>query len=133
MRAEKFLQDSLAANKIPIIWNSIATEIKGDKFVKSIVLENVADASTSTLLADGVFVAIGYVPSNELAKKLGIALDDEGYIKIDKGFRTNVAGVYAAGDITGGFKQIVTAVGQGATAASTIFEDISASYGKAHS
>ena len=133
LRAEKFLQDSLAANKIPIIWNSIATEIKGEKFVKSIVLENVTDASKSALLADGVFVAIGYVPSNELAKKLGIALDDEGYIKIDKGYRTNVIGVYAAGDITGGFKQIVTAVGQGATAASTIFEDISASYGKPHS
>lgn len=126
LRAEKFLQDSLAANKIPIIWNTRVIEIKGEKFVNKVVLENVSDASTSTLPIDGVFIAIGYVPSNELAKKLGIETDDEGYIKTDKGHRTNVIGVYAAGDITGGFKQIVTAVGQGATAAATIFEDISA-------
>jgi thioredoxin reductase (NADPH) len=126
LRAEKFLQDSLAANNIPVIWNTKVTEIKGEKFVNSIVLEKVTDASTSTLLIDGVFIAIGYVPSNELAKKLGVETDGEGYIRIDKGYRTNVIGVYAAGDITGGFKQIVTAVGQGATAAATIFEDISA-------
>ncbi len=130
LRAEKFLQDSLIAINIPIIWNTKVTEIKGDKSVKEVVLENVIDASTSTLLIDGVFVAIGYVPSNELAKKLDIETDEEGYIKTDKGYRTNVPGVYAAGDITGGFKQIVTAVGQGATAAATIFEDISAPSGK---
>jgi len=126
LRAEKFLQDSLIANNIPVIWNRRVTEIKGEKFVKSIVLENVSDASTGTLPIDGVFIAIGYVPNNELAKKLGVETDEEGYIKVDKGHRTNVSGVYAAGDITGGFKQIVTAVGQGATAAATIFEDISA-------
>ena len=130
LRAEKFLQDSLVANNIPVIWNIKVTEIRGEKFVKEVVLENVIDASTSTLFIDGVFVAIGYVPSNELAKKLGVKMDEEGYIKVDKGFRTNVQGVYAAGDITGGFKQIVTAVGQGATAAATIFEDISAPSGK---
>jgi thioredoxin reductase (NADPH) len=130
LRAEKILQDSLVANNIPVIWNTQVTEIRGEKFVKEVVLENVIDASTSTLLIDGVFVAIGYVPSNELAKKLGVKMDEEGYIKVDKGFRTTVQGVYAAGDITGGFKQIVTAVGQGATAAATIFEDISAPSGK---
>ncbi len=130
LRAEKFLQDSLIANNVPIIWNTKVIEIRGDKSVKEVVLENVLDASTSTLLVDGVFVAIGYVPSNELAKKLGVKMDDEGYIKADKGYRTNIVGVYAAGDITGGFKQIVTAVGQGATAAAAIFEDISTSSGK---
>lgn len=130
LRAEKFLQDSLLANNIPIIWNTKVIAIRGDNYVKEVVLENVLDASTSTLLIDGVFVAIGYVPSNELANKLGVKMDDEGYIKVDKGFRTTVQGVYAAGDITGGFKQIVTAVGQGATAAATIFEDISAPSGK---
>lgn len=126
LRAEKFLQDSLVANNIPVIWNTRVTEIKGEKFVSNIVLENVTDSSTNTLPVDGVFIAIGYVPNNELAKKLGIETDDEGYIKIDKGYRTSVIGVYAAGDITGGFKQIVTAVGQGATAAEAIFEDHSA-------
>ena len=71
------------------------------------------------------------MPINELAAKLGVATDDEGYIVVDKGHRTNVPGVYAAGDITGGFKQIVTAVGQGSLAATTIFEDIANPYWKA--
>lgn len=133
LRAEKILQDRLASNNIHIIWNTKVIEIRGDKSVKEVVLENVLDASTSTLLIDGVFVAIGYVPNNELAKKLGVKMDDEGYIKVDKGYRASMPGVYAAGDITGGFKQIVTAVGQGATAAEAIFEDISAASEKSYS
>ena len=130
LRAELFLQESLTEQHIPILWNAELKEIRGEKFVTGVVLENVADKTTSTLPVDGVFVAIGYVPSNELAAKLGVATDDEGYIMVDKGHRTNVKGVYAAGDITGGFKQIVTAVGQGSLAAATIFEDIAHPYWK---
>ncbi len=130
LRAELFLQESLAEQHIPILWNSEVKEIRGEKFVTAIILEHTADKTTSTLPVDGVFVAIGYVPSNELAAKLGVATDDEGYIVVDKGHRTNVPGVYAAGDITGGFKQIVTAVGQGSLAATTIFEDIANPYWK---
>jgi thioredoxin reductase (NADPH) len=130
LRAELFLQERIAEQHIPILWNTELKEIRGKKFVTGVVLENVADKTRSTLPVDGVFVAIGYVPSNELAAKLGVATDDEGYIMVDKGHRTNVKGVYAAGDITGGFKQIVTAVGQGSLAATTIFEDIAHPYWK---
>lgn len=126
LRAEKFLQDSLSANNIPLIWNSAVHEIRGDKSAKEVVIENTLDGSRRIVPIDGLFIAIGYVPNNDLARKLNIKLDDEGYIKIDKTYRTNLPGVYAAGDITGGFKQIVTAVSQGATAASTIFDDLSA-------
>ncbi len=130
LRAEAFLQQSLADNKIPIIWNSVIKEIRGDKFVTGVVIENTKDISEKTIPIDGVFIAIGYVPNNELARKLGAETDEEGYIKVDKQQRTNVKGVYAAGDITGGIKQIVTAVSQGAVAATTIFEDISNPYWK---
>jgi thioredoxin reductase (NADPH) len=130
LRAELFLQESLTEQHIPILWNTELKEIRGEKFVTGAVLENVADKTTNTLPVDGVFVAIGYVPSHELAAKLGVATDDEGYIMVDKGHRTNVKGVYAAGDITGGFKQIVTAVGQGSLAATTIFEDTAHPYWK---
>jgi thioredoxin reductase (NADPH) len=128
LRAEQILQQSLADNKIPIIWNSIVREIKGDKLLTEVVLENVLDKSVSTVKVDGVFIAIGYVPNNELARKLGVETDEEGYVKVDHAHRTTVPGIYAAGDITGGFKQIVTAVGQGAVAAMSIFEDISHPY-----
>ncbi len=131
LRAEHFLQESLAENNIPILWNAIVKEIKGEKFVTGVVVENVAKKTTKVLPIDGVFIAIGYVPSSELAKKLGVDTDEEGYVMVDAFHRTNVKGVYAAGDITGGFKQIVTAVGQASLAASTIFEDIASPYWKA--
>jgi thioredoxin reductase (NADPH) len=130
LRAEMFLRKSLEDNKIPIIWNTVVKEIRGDKLVTAVLLENTRDKSQSTMAMDGVFIAIGYVPNNELPKKLGVMTDGEGYVKIDASHRTNVKSVYAAGDITGGFKQIVTAVGQGAVAANTIFEDISKPYWK---
>jgi len=75
-----------------------------------------------------VFVAIGYVPQNEIAKQLGLELDDQGYIKTDlMTMRTSVPLVYAAGDITGAPKQIVVAVAHGSVAAMTAFEDVSGS------
>ena len=130
LRAEQYLRQGLADNKIPIIWNTVVKEVKGEKLVSEVVLENTIDASVRSMKIDGVFVAIGYVPNNVLAKKLGVETDEEGYIKVDKAHRTNIRGIYAAGDITGGVKQIVTAVGQGAVAAMTIFEDIAHPYWK---
>jgi thioredoxin reductase (NADPH) len=130
LRAEMFLQQGLKDNNIPVLWNSEVKTISGDKFVTSAVLENTVDKSQKTIQIDGVFIAIGYTPNNELAKKLGVETDEEGYLKVDPGHRTNIKGLYAAGDITGGVKQIVTAVSQGAIAAMSIFEDISNPYWK---
>jgi thioredoxin reductase (NADPH) len=128
LRAEQFLQNSLNENHIPILWNSVVKEIRGEKLVKAAAIENTKDGSSKVMPVDGVFIAIGYVPNNSLAKKLGLEMDEEGYLKVDAKFRTNVKGIYAAGDITGGLKQIVTAVGQAAVAAMTIFEDIAHPY-----
>jgi thioredoxin reductase (NADPH) len=130
LRAELFLQESLAEQHIPILWNRVVKKIEGSRVVTGVVLENVMEHSTAALPVDGVFIAIGYTPINDLAIKLGVETDEEGYIKVDKVHRTNVKGIYAAGDITGGFKQIVTAVGQGSLAAATIFEDIASPYWK---
>jgi thioredoxin reductase (NADPH) len=130
LRCEEILRQSIEDNRIPVMWNTIVKEIRGEKLVTGAVLENTNDKSVKTLPISGVFVAIGYVANNEIAIKLGVDIDDEGYVKVDAGYRTNVKGVYAAGDITGGFKQIVTAVGQGAVAANTIFEDITSPYWK---
>ena len=130
LRAELFLQQGLTNNNIPILWNTGVKEIIGDKFVTGVLLENSVDKTQKNMPVDGVFIAIGYTPNNDLAKTLGIETDEEGYIKVDSGQRTNIKGIYAAGDITGGFKQIVTAVSQGAVASSAIFEDISSPYWK---
>ncbi len=130
LRAEKYLQKSLIDRNIPIYWNSIIKEIIGKESVRGVRLQNLKDNSIKLLEVDGVFIAIGYVPNNQIAKILGLKLDEEGYIKTDEKQRTSLERVYAAGDVTGGIKQIVTAVGQGATAAITLFEDLSSAYWK---
>jgi thioredoxin reductase (NADPH) len=64
------------------------------------------------------------VPSVDLAAKIGVELTSDGYIKKDAHHRTNIPGIYSAGDVEGGYKQIVTAAGQGSEAALSIFEDL---------
>ncbi|MHB8881391.1 MAG: FAD-dependent oxidoreductase [Thermodesulfovibrionales bacterium] len=130
LRAERFLQENLTAAKVPVLRDTIVREIRGDGSVSSVLLKDLAAGTETVLPVDAVFIAIGYTPNNLLAEKLGVETDEEGYIRVDKEYRTSVKRVYAAGDITGGFKQIVTAVGQAAVAAQAIFEEISAPYWK---
>jgi thioredoxin reductase (NADPH) len=124
LRAQEFLQKNLEDNGIPILWNTQVKEIRGRDLVEEVVLANNRTGEESRFPVQGVFVAIGYEPAVELARKLGVQLTEEGYIRHDGKHRTNVPGVYASGDVEGGYKQIVTATGQGAEAAMTIFEDI---------
>ena len=131
LKAEARLQESLKQSGIPVLWNSEVREILGDKVVKSVKIEDKTAKKLTEMRVDGVFIAIGYVPNNEIAKSLGLELDEEGYIKVDlTTMRTSVPGIYAAGDITGGLKQIVVAVGQGSMAAMSAFEDISSMAGE---
>jgi thioredoxin reductase (NADPH) len=129
-RGEDRLQQSLFQRKIPVIWNSRVVEITGDRFVEKVKAEDIKTGTVSEIKADGVFIAVGYEPNNEIAKKLRLDLDEEGYIKVDGAQRTSMPMVYAAGDITGGVKQIVVAVGQGSVAALSAFEDIASPYWK---
>ncbi len=129
-RAEDRLQQSLSQRNIPVHWNSRVTEIKGDKVVQRVHLEDIKTGESKELKADAVFIAIGYEPSNEIASKMGLELDPNGYIKVDRRQRTALPFVYAAGDITGGEKQITVAAGQGSIAAISAFEDLSKPYWK---
>lgn len=123
LRAQEVLARQLETNGIPILWDTEIKEIKGDARVEKVVLFNKKSQTSEEKAADGVFVAIGYKPAVSLAQKIGIELNEEGYIRHDSAHRTNVPGIYSAGDVEGGYKQIVTATGQGAAAAMTIFED----------
>lgn len=123
LRAQEVLTQQLESNGIDVLWNTEIKEIDGRERVEKIVLVNNKNGQTTEMMVDGVFVAIGYQPSVALAKKIGVALNEDGYIQHDSAHRTNVPGIYSAGDVEGGYKQIVTATGQGAAAAMTIFED----------
>ena len=124
LRAQEFLVQQLLNNNIPVLWNTEVKEIRGEERVNAIVLFNNKTNKTSEFKIDGVFIAIGYTPAVELAQKIGMKINPDGYIKQDGKHRTSVPGVYSAGDVEGGYKQIVTASGQGAEAAMTIFEDL---------
>jgi thioredoxin reductase (NADPH) len=124
LRAQDFLAKQLVDNEIPVLWDTEIKEIRGEERVQELLLLNNKTGETSTFKTDGVFIAIGYTPAVELAQKLGLEINADGYIKHDGRHRTNVPGIYSAGDVEGGYKQIVTASGQGAEAAMTIFEDL---------
>ena len=124
LRAQDVLARQLTQNQIPILWNTQVKEIRGQNAVEEVDLINNQTGETSTLKIQGVFIAIGYAPAVELAQKIGVELTSDGYIKRDARHRTNVTGIYSAGDVEGGYKQIVTAAGQGAEAAIAIFEDL---------
>lgn len=123
LRAEEIHKKRLQG-KVNLCLNSVVEEITGDKFVKGIRIRNVKDNTEKTLDVDGIFVCIGNVPNTGLAAKIGVSLDKEGFIETDKKQRTNVGRVYAAGDVTGGVKQVVVACAEGAIAALSAFEDI---------
>ncbi len=113
----------LENEKIEVIYNAVPVEILGDVRVKGVKIR-FPNGEEKILDVDGVFIEIGSIPNSQLAKKLGVEVDEEGYIKVDAGMRTNIPGVFAAGDITTGsekFEQIVTAVAEGALAARSVY------------
>jgi thioredoxin reductase (NADPH) len=129
-KAENRLVDNVAALKIPIMFNTTVLEIRGEKNVESILVKDTVTGKESVIKTEAVFVAIGEIPMSDLAKNIGVAVDETGFIKVDKEMRTSIPRVYAAGDVAGGVRQIVTAVGTGSIAALTVFSDLSAARSK---
>jgi thioredoxin reductase (NADPH) len=124
LRAQEHLTRNLEPNNIPILWNTEVREIGGKERVTEVLLYNNKTGETTMLPVDGVFVAIGYTPAVELAQRIGVEITEDGFIKHDSHHRTNIPGIYSAGDVEGGFKQIVTAMGQGTEAALSVYEDL---------
>jgi len=123
IRAEPINCEKIANNKkIEVIANTNVKEIEGDKFVKSVVLDKPYKGSAKLPL-DGIFVEVGYHPHSELAKSLGVKIDENGEIRIGCESETNMPGVFAAGDVTSGsFKQAITAAAQGVTASNSAYK-----------
>lgn len=133
LRAQEHLTRNLEANGIPVIYDTQVKEIIGNEQVEEVVLYNNRTGDTTTMHVAGVFVAIGYEPATALAEKIGAETTSDGYIKRDSRHRTTVPGIYSAGDVEGGYKQIVTAAGQGSEAALSVFEDLVNPYWKSKS
>jgi thioredoxin reductase (NADPH) len=127
-RAEKIYEDEAREKGIHFLFNTVVKEIRGNESVSSVVLFNLETNEHSRLAVDGVFASVGVLPQNEIAQSLQLKLDENGYVEVDNAQRTNVRGVYAAGDITGGLRQVVTACAKGAVAALSSTEVLGKKY-----
>lgn len=119
LRASKIMAERAASNpKIKWVWDSEVAEIHGEHKVSSLSLRNVKTGEISEIEATGLFIAIGHDPRSELVKGQ-IDLDDEGYVVTEgKSTRTNLPGVFAAGDLVDHvYRQAITAAGTGCQAA----------------
>ena len=116
LRATKIYHKPLEqAENIEFIWNSQITKFLGEQRVNGAEIKN-KNGEVTTLLCDGFFVSIGRKPATDFLKGI-IALDENGYIIANETTKTNVSGVFAVGDVrTKALRQVVTAVGDGATA-----------------
>ena len=119
LRASQIMIDRATANpKIEFMWNTEVIDVLGEENVVGLKLRNTVDGSESEAAFTGLFVAIGHLPRNELIKGQ-IDLDNEGYVKVEgRSTRTNLAGVFACGDLVDHtYRQAITAAGSGCAAA----------------
>ena len=118
LRASKIMQQRAMANeKISFIWDTIVVDVLGEDKVTGLRLRNVKTGEESTFECDGLFVAIGHQPNTEIFKGQ-LELDEAGYIKVRERTRTNIPGVFVAGDVHDYmYRQAVTAAGSGCMAA----------------
>ena len=119
LRATKVLQDRILAmsDKVKFAWKSIVKEVLGDDTVKAVRLSSVDSGEESILECDGVFIFVGFAPNTEFLNGF-VELDERGYVITDDNMKTSVPCVFACGDARKKLlRQIVTACGEGATAA----------------
>ncbi len=121
LKAEPINADRIKKiENVEIIEGVNIAEIKGDKKVSHVILDN-----EQKIDLEGLFIAIGMLPQNELAKSLGCDLNEKGEIKIDRLSKTNIDGVFAAGDVTDAeWKQGIIASAEGSVAAYSAYEYI---------
>jgi thioredoxin reductase (NADPH) len=119
LRASKIMQERAFNNpKLEMMWDTEVIDVIGENKVEGLKLKNTKTGEESTEAFTGLFVAIGHIPRSELVATQ-VALDGEGYVKVeDRSTRTNVAGVFACGDLVDHtYQQAITAAGSGCQAA----------------
>ncbi len=119
LRASKILQKRALENpKIKFIWDTALEEVLGGEQVTGVRIKNLKTEAVQELAVDGVFVAIGHEPNTKFLKGSGIELDQKGYILMREHSRSNIDGVFVAGDVQDFYyRQAITAAGDGCRAA----------------
>jgi len=119
MRAEACIVDEVDSlpNVVPMYNSTIEEAIPKDNKLRELKIRNIETGEITNISVNALFIAIGVEAQSDLAKNAGIELDEENYIKVNKNQETNLSGIYAAGDVTGGIRQVTTATGEATTAA----------------
>jgi len=119
LRATKIYHEPLMkAQNVEFVWNSTVTDFITDSKVVGAKIKSVNTNEIKEYVCDGIFISIGRAPATHILDNTGINLDNNGYIIADETTKTNIGGVFAAGDIrTKALRQIITAAADGATAA----------------
>jgi thioredoxin reductase (NADPH) len=119
-------RQALNKENIEVLYKTVVTKLMGDDKLESLELNREYEGS-NTLDVEGVFVEIGSEPNKNLPQQIGVKTNKQGYIEVDEAQRTNIKGIWAAGDCTtnsNGFRQVVTAVSEGAIASNDIYKHI---------
>lgn len=116
----------LKRDNVSVIYQTLVTQLQGSEILESVTLSKEYEGSNQ-LYIDCIFIEAGSEPNKDLAHKIGVETDKKGYIVVDNTQKTNIEGIWAAGDCTtnsNGFRQVVTAVAEGAIASNDIYKTI---------
>ena len=115
LRADKILCDRLAKSTVKVMWDSVVQNLDGNDNLSQMTLKNVKNDTLTTVLVDGVFVAVGQIPESDLFDE--VQKTSNGYIITDEKMRTDIDGIFAVGDVRDkALRQVVTACADGAIA-----------------
>lgn len=115
LRADKILCDRLAKSTVEVMWDSVVQNLDGEDNLSQMTLKNVKNGTLTTVLVDGVFVAVGQIPESNLFDE--VQKTNNGYIITDEKMRTDIDGIFAVGDVRDkALRQVVTACADGAIA-----------------
>jgi thioredoxin reductase (NADPH) len=125
LRGDPTWKEDVSKNKkIEVLYNTVITGLQGDEKLESVKINKEYNGKKE-IEVDGLFIEIGSEPNQDLPKKMGVETDKKGYILVDETQKTNIEGIWAAGDCTtnsNGFRQVVTAVSEGGIAANDIYK-----------
>jgi thioredoxin reductase (NADPH) len=128
LRAENTLRDEVGQKNGPIHYCTVVEEILGERRVERVRLRDTRTGEVQEMPIDGVFVAVGLRPNNEIVDQLGLEKTPEGLVKVDDRFRTSNPRVFAAGDLVGGVRQAITAAAEGTIASLNVLPLVGKQY-----
>jgi thioredoxin-disulfide reductase len=119
---EIYLKDIEKRKNLKVLVNTQALEIISKDFVEGVRVKERASGKESLVECEGIFIYVGLLPQNELAKQLGAKLNEKGFVVVDEWQHTSIPSIFAAGDLSSNFAQSIVAAGEGAKASQAAYE-----------